>query len=89
MRKGILIGFTALLLAAQAHAEDLTIDTRCQGTDRCTTYIEKTAPGITVIPPVPHDSVLMCAGTRCFTAPALEHLPIEREHEREQAARRR
>lgn len=83
--------FCLLILAATTHkahaAEDITVDTRCSD-QRCTTYIERAAPGITVIPPVPHDAILLCMGTRCFTAPQPEHLPIEREHELQQGRRR-
>lgn len=84
-----LIGFaasTALLLSltlTHARAEDATttIDTRCDG-GGCRTQIGPAAPGITVVPPVPRDAIVICAGSRCRFEPLPEHLPIERERSR-------
>lgn len=87
MRNAILIAAIAsavvlLGLSVASRAEDLQIDTQCSET-HCRTTIGRPQPGITVIPPVPKNSILICAGTNCRTELAPEHLPIEREHEQQ------
>lgn len=84
-RSKAIIGFAAstvaffLLTATHARSEEptTTIDTQCN--DRgCRTYIGQAAPGITVIPPVPPDAIVVCAGSRCRFEPMPERPPAER-----------